>query len=230
MKKSDVKAWSGFNMGRPLFKARYGDIDLRHMMEYDRFLARNYQSLLKGKKKMVEYGCGDGSWMHYLAINNPSREFVGVEWNDTLYEYCMEIQKPGVENLEFVQADMSEPEGILECDVCSSLGGIEHFSESVTVLKGWVDKLTPDGLCFLTVPNLLNRNWIDKRHKIPPEDYLGKDRVITDSYGYAEMWTPNHFINVAIEAGLEIIESGVISCLRFEKPLYLKGRKRADKL
>lgn len=210
-------------MGRPIFRTK-------NLEEYDRFLARTYQSLLRGKKRAVEYGCGDGGWLHYLAVNNPSRQFIGVEWNESLYDYCMKVQKPGVKNLTFVQADISEPEGVFEADVCWSLGGIEHFSKSAKVLKTWVDKLTPDGLCFLTVPNLLNRNWIKRRHNIPPEDYLGKDRVITDSYGYAEMWVPNHFIKVAMEAGLEVIEFGTISCLQYEKPLYLKGLKRSDKL
>jgi len=209
-------------MGRRLFNTK-------NLEEYDRFLARTYQALIKGKKRIVEYGCGDGAWLHYLAVNNPAREFIGVEWNDSLYEYCTTVQKRGVKNLEFVQADISEPDGVFECDVCWSLGGIEHFSESAKVLKTWVDKLTPDGICFLTVPNLMNRNWINRRHGIPPEVYLGKDRVITDSYGYAEMWAPNHFIKVAMDAGLEIMEMGVISCLAYEKPLYLKGLKRSDR-
>jgi len=223
MKKSDKKKWAGFNMGRHLFKTP-------NLEEYDRFLAKTYQDLIIGKKKIVEYGCGDGAWLEYLAANNPSRQFTGVEWEDSLYNYAITVRKPGLDNLDFIQADMSEPEGILECDVCWSLGGIEHFSESAKVLEAWVDKLTPDGLCFLTVPNLMNRDWIRNRHKISPDVYLGEDQIITDSYGYAEMWAPNHFITIAIEAGLEVMEVGVISCLDFEKPLYLKGLKRSDKL
>lgn len=223
MKKSDKEQWAGFNMGRVLFRTQ-------NLEDYDRFLAKTFQSLIKGKKKVVEYGCGDGAWLQYLATNNPARHFTGVEWEDTLYEYAVTVRKPGLDNLEFLKADMSEPEGIQPCDVCWSLGGIEHFSNSTKVLGHWVEKLTPDGICFLTVPNLMNREWITQRHGISPDVYLGKDRVVTDSYGYAEMWSPNHFIRVAMDAGLEVVEVGVISCLEFEKPLYLVGLKRSDKI
>lgn len=223
MQKSDKDRWTGFNMGRVLFVTK-------GLEEYDRFLARTFQTLLKGKKLAVEYGCGDGVWLEYLAANNPSRKLTGVEWNEPLYEYAVTVRQPGLENLEFICADMSKPEGIVECDVCWSLGGIEHFSDSVSVLREWVEKLTPDGLCFLTVPNLMNRHWIQRRHGISPDVYLGKDRVVTDSYGYAEIWSPNHFAMVAMEAGLEVMEMGEISCLKYEKPLYLKGLKRRNKL
>ena len=243
MKKSDKEKWTGFNMGRVLFKGL--------LQEYDVFMARSLQGILKGKDTKVrspgwqsdrivavEYGCGDGVWLRYLARNNPHKKFIGVEWNDSLYNYC--VKQPAMENLEFVQADISEPEGVFECDVCWSLGGIEHFSEPVMVLQAWVDKLSPDGLCFLTVPNLLNRDWLKRKHGMLPDAYLGKDRVITDGYGYAELWAPNYFIKIAMEAGLEVTEMGVISCLKAERwenvrvlggqPLYLKGLKRADQL
>lgn len=229
MKKSDVRKWDGFNIGRALFKGP--------LQEYDVFMARALQGILKGKDTVpgyicdpvvaVEYGCGDGVWLRYLARNNPHKKFIGVEWNDSLYNYC--LRQPSMENLEFVQADISEPEGIFDCDVCWSTGGIEHFSEPVTVLSAWVDKLTPDGVCFLTVPNLLNREWLKSRHGIPTSVYLGKDQIITDGYGYAELWAPNHFIEIAMASGLEVMEMGVISCLKAEKPLYLKGIKRSDK-
>ncbi len=224
MKKSDKDRWTGFNMGRSLFRTV-------RLQEHDRYLIRVYQELIKGKKTVVEYGCGDGVWLEYLATNNPSRQFIGVEWNESLFKYATGVRKPGLDNLDFILADMSEPEGVIECDVFWSLGGIEHFSDSLKVLSAWVDKLSPDGLCFLTVPNLMNREWMNKRHgNIPPEDYLGEDNVITDSYGYAEIWAPNYFITTAMKAGLEVLEAGQMSCLTDQKPLYLKGLKRSDKL
>jgi len=219
MKKSDVNKWNNFNMGRTLFKPV--------LQEYDVFMARVLQGMLKDKDTAVEYGCGDGIWLRYLARNNPHKNFIGVEWNDSLYNYC--VKQPTMDNLGFVQADISEPEGVFECDVCWSTGGIEHFSEPVTVLGAWVDELAPDGVCFLTVPNLMNRELLQRRHGMSPDVYLGKDLLITDDYGYQEIWAPNHFIKIAMEAGLEVMEMGVISCLESEKPLYLKGMKRSDK-
>lgn len=176
---------------------------------------------------LVVHNCGDGVWLRYLAKHNRRKKFIGVEWNDSLYDYCM--AQPAMENLEFVQADMSEPEGVFECDVCYSLGGIEHFSEPVTVLKTWVDKLSPDGICFLTVPNLMNRERLKRRFGLPPEVYLGVDWVALDVFGYQEIWAPNYFIRVAMKSGLEVMELGSISCLKAD-PLYLKGLKRSDQL
>lgn len=220
MKKSDKDAWTGFNMGRSLF-------DTPGVEPYDAFITSFIQGILNDKDTAVEYGCGDGVWLRYLAKNNPGTKFIGVEWNDSLYDYCM--AQPAKGNLEFVQADISEPEGVFECDVCWSLGGIEHFSEPVTVLKPWVDKLSPDGICFLTVPNLMNRERLKRRFGLPPEVYLGVDWVALDVFGYQEIWAPNYFIRVAMKAGLEVMELGTISGLK-AAPLYLKGLRRSDQL
>ena len=223
MRKSKKELWSGFNLGRALFT-------VPHMVEYDMYIVRKLQRLLKGKQKAVEYGAGDGIWLEYMAKNNPHREFVGVEWNERAYNYCVEVRGLGLENLDFICADMSEPEGVVECDVCWSFGGIEHFSEPWRVLKAWVDKLSPDGLCFLTAPNLLNRRRVERRFGFSPKQYLGKDRLTTEDYGYSEIWAPNYFTKVAMDAGLEVLEVGEISCLEEEKPRYVLGLKRSDKL
>ena len=177
----------------------------------------------------MEYGCADGIWLEYLARNNPDKTFIGVEWNEAAHRYAVTRRQPGLDNLSFRCEDMSEPPGVVECDLCWSLGGIEHFSESARVLTAWVRRLSPGGHCFLTTPNLLNRPWITKRHGLQPEHYLGMDQLIVDTYGYAEIWAPNHFLRVAIDAGLEVVESGVIACLAYEKPNYLIGLKRRDK-
>ncbi len=223
MKKSKVEMWSGFNLSRALFT-------VPHMVNYDMYIVRKLQSLLKGKKKAVEYGAGDGIWLEYLAKNNPDKDFVGVEWNERSYRYCVDVRGLGLENLSFIQADMSEPEGVVECDLHWSFGGIEHFSDPKKVLTAWVDALTPDGLCLLTAPNLLNRQRVERRFGFSPEEYLGKDKLTTEDYGYSEIWAPNFFTRFAMASGLELLEVGEISCLEEEKPRYIVGLKRSDKL
>jgi len=226
MKKSKVELWSGFNLSRSLFT-------VPHMVDYDSYIVRKLQHLLKGKQKAVEYGAGDGIWLEYLAKNNPDREFVGVEWNERAYNYCVDVRGVGLKNLSFIQADMSEPEGVIECDLCWSFGGIEHFSTPWTVLSAWVKALSPDGLCFLTAPNLLNRRRVQNRFGFSPEQYLGKDRMVTErkiDYGYSEIWSPNYMTKFVMDSGLEVLEVGEISCLEEEKPRYIIGLRRADKL
>jgi len=217
--KSDVAQWSLFNKGRDLFTTP-------GVEDYDRWMARKLQSLLKGKKTVVDYGAGDGIWSEYLSRNNPTRRFIAVEWNKDLYEYAITVRKPGLDNLEVVQADMSEPEGIFACDFFFCFGGLEHFSEHAKVLKAWVDRLSLDGKCIVTVPNLLNREFLKNRCGINPEDVLGEERVVTASYGYEELWAPNHLAKVVMDSGLELMELGILEALHYDRPLYFVGLKR----
>lgn len=222
MPKSNVAEWSGFNLGRPLFTTQ-------GIEEYDRWMARKLQQLMKNKKTVVDYGAGDGLWSEYLARNNPTRQFVAVEWNKRLFEYAVTVRKPGLSNLEVVKADMSEPEGVFPCNFFFCFGGLEHFSEHVKVLRAWADKLTPGGQCIVTVPNLLNREWLKSRCGIDEETVRGLDRYVTKSYGYEELWTPNYLAQVVISTGLEIMELGVLEALSYDRPLYFVGLKRSDK-
>lgn len=220
MTKSDVNQWGSFNLGRPLFLTK-------GIEDYDRWMARKLAKLLRGKQVIVDYGAGDGVWSEYLASNYPTKKFIAVEWNKTTYEYMVTVRKPGLPNLETVQADMTVDAGVIPCDFFLCFGGLEHSSDHAEVLKRWVSKLSPGGECIITVPNLLSREWLKTRCGIDPKDVAGQDRVVTDSYGYEELWAPNYLAKFAMEAGLEIMELGLLEVLNLD--LYLVGSKRVDK-
>lgn len=199
MKKSDPEKWSDFNLGRPLFYTP-------GVEEYDRRMARALQLSIRNAEIIVDYGCGDGLWLEYLARNNPARSFIGVEWNEKLFSYAEMNRGLGLKNVKLVRADMSEPEGIHGCDFFFCFGGIEHFSVSEEVLKKWVDKLSPGGGCIITAPNILSEDWLRTRCGIDPETVRGKDKIATDSYGYEEIWSPSYFLGMVMNAGLEVLE------------------------
>ena len=221
--KSEKEKWSQFNLGRPLFRTQ-------GIEDYDRWMARKLQRLMRGKKTVVDYGAGDLVWTEYLAANYPTKKFIAVEWNRTLYDYAVNVRRPGLDNVEVVLADMSTPEGVFPCDLFFCFGGLEHFSEHVKVLKAWVDKLSPNGECIVTIPNLLNREWLKSRCNIDPETVRGEDRIITDAYGYEELWSPNYFARFAMDAGLEIMELGILEALQSDRPIYMIGLKRDDEI
>lgn len=221
-KKSEKSQWSQFNLGRALFRTA-------GIEEYDKAMARFLHRLIKPFKAIVEYGFGDGVWIEYLASQHPTKKFIGVEWNDELFKYASDVRRPGLNNLDLVKADMSKPEGVISCDFFFCFGGIEHFEAHTEVLKAWTDKLSLDGQCILTIPNLLNREWLRNRCGIDPEKVKGEDRIVTDSYGYEEIWSPNYAAKVAVDAGLEILELGIFEALPSERPIYVVGLKRRDK-
>jgi len=220
MTKSNKEAWSGFNLGRPLFTTP-------GIEEYDRWMARKLARLLRGKQVIADYGSGDGAWCEYLAANYPAKRFIAVEWNMTTYGYMVAVRKPGLMNLETIQADMTLDEGVVPCDFFLCFGGLEHSSDHAEVLKRWVSKLTPGGECIITVPNLLSREWLKNRCGIDTKDVAGLDRVVINSYGYEELWSPNYLVKFVMEAGLEMREFGLIETLNSD--LYIIGSKRVDK-
>jgi len=222
MAKSTIESWSQFNLGRALFRTP-------GIEDYDRAMARVLQRLIRNRRDVVEYGAGDFVWLEYLASQYPAKSFTGVEWNDVLFEYAVNVRKPGLDNLRALKADMSLPEGVVPCDFFFCFGGLEHFERHVEVLRSWAAKLAPGGECILTLPNILNREWLRGRCRIDPDKVRGEDRIVTDMYGYEEIWSPNYLALVVMDAGLELMELGIFEALPSERPLYVIGLKRSDK-
>jgi len=159
------------------------------------------------KKLIIEYGCGDACWIEYLAEKHALKQFIGYEWNETLINIARK-RCERLSNVSFVKADISE-KWHKGCDLFFTLGVLEHFQEHIQVLKNLVEGLNSGGVCILIVPNLAAKDHMRKRFGLKNEDLL-KERVITKSYGYEELWSPPYFISVLERAGLHVLEHWVI--------------------
>ena len=218
MPQSDKAAWSQFNVGRSL-------LTTPALVDYDNFIARLLSGLIRKSDVVAEYGCGDGIWLQYLAKMFPKKQFIGVEWNRRLVRYARQQRLKKRSNVTVFQKDATKFS--VECDFFFAFGVIEHFRDSTVVLKSWVEALKPNGFVVITVPNLLNWGRVVARHGLKLEDIKDKDLVATKAYGFEWLMSPNTFLKVLMDAGLEVVLFRWLEELPSERSLLGIARKRA---
>ena len=217
-RQSDVEAWSKFNLGRRLFT---------RMADYDFAIANLLNALIPKKKVIAEYGCGDGVWLEYLAKEHPEKQFIGVEWNDKLFEYAKTKRLNNLRNVELFCCDATKFS--VECDLWYAFGVVEHFNEASAVMRMWTKHLHPNGFAVVTAPNLLNSLYVAERFRMPLERLEGKDEVVVDVYGFEQLWSHNIFLRKVMDAGLEILLFRIIEELADERAMLTVAFKRGEK-
>ena len=217
-RQSSKEAWSNFNVGRKLFT---------YMADYDRNMARLLTGICQKKQVIVEYGCGDGIWTEYLAKQFPTKQFIGVEWNENLAQYARVKRFQNLKNVEFHQEDATQ--FYVDCDLFFAFGVVEHFDEASNVMKKWTEHLSPNGFAVITAPNLLNSLHNVRRHKLTLEEIESKDEVVVTSYGFEQLWSHNVFIKKVMDAGLELLLFRIIEELKSERPMLAVAFKREKK-
>ena len=214
---SDRAAWSQFNVGRKLFA-------LPALADYDNYLVQLLSGLIAKSNVVVEYGCGDGIWLQYLAKLFPKKRFIGVEWNRRLVQYARQQRLKKLSNVTVFQKDATKFS--VECNFFFAFGVIEHFENSTLVLKSWVKALSPNGFVVITVPNLLNWGRVVARHGLKLEDIKDKDIVATKAYGFEWLMSPNTFLKTLMNAGLEVVLFRWLEELPIERSLLAVAGKR----
>jgi len=209
--------WSEFNLGRTLFS---------QFPDYDRYIADLLCQLIRNKQTIVEYGCGDGVWLEYLAKLYPNKTFVGVEWNQTLMEYARDKRFKNLLNVKLYHEDATK--FCVNCDCYFSFGVVEHFSNATDVIRAWTEYLSPNGFAVITVPNLLNTLYASERARIRVEDLLYKDEVVVEAYGFEQLWSHNTFVRKVMDAGLELLFFRIVDEIE-ERPLLAVAFKRSVK-
>ena len=207
-------------MGRSLFTTPA-------LIDYDNYIARLLSGLIAKSGVVAEYGCGDGIWLQYLAKMFPKKRFIGVEWNRRLVRYARLQRLKKLSNVTVFQRDATKFS--VECDFFFAFGVIEHFENSTLVLKSWVKALNPNGFIVITVPNLLNWGRVVARHGLKLEDIKDKDIVATKAYGFEWLMSPNTFLKVLMNSGLEVVLFRWLEELPSERSLLGIAGKRSKK-
>ena len=217
-RQSDVDEWGKFNLGRRLFT---------HMAAYDFALAALLKAVVANKNVVAEYGCGDGIWLQYLAKEFPHKTFVGVEWNQKLYDYAKTKRLKNVDNVELYRRDATKY--CVDCDVWYAFGVVEHFNEAADVMRLWTEHLSPNGFAVVTAPNLLNTLYVAQRNRLSLDKLVGKDEVVVDLYGFEQLWSHNTFLKKIMDAGLEILVFRIMEELPTERNMLAVAFKRGEK-
>jgi len=116
----------------------------RHLVVYEGIAAR------VAGLRVVDMACGEGYGSDVLATAG-AREVVGVDANPEAYEHArLRYARP---NLRFVR-DMVETYAE-PCDALVFLQTIEHVRDPDAVLERFRELVAPDGVVYVTTPNLL---------------------------------------------------------------------------
>jgi len=113
------------------------------------------KKLIKNKRTIVELGCGNGRDAIYFANNNLN--VLAIDLCKSEIDY-LKNHYTLIKNLTFLNADFSELDGDLNCDIVYSRFSLHSISseKEKRVLQWTYNSLNPDGILCIEVRGLKN--------------------------------------------------------------------------
>ena len=111
---------------------------------------------LRGRSgNLLEVGCGSSRWLPYF-VREFGFEVSGIDYSETGCRQASAIlQRAGMRGRILQRDAMAENEDLLEqFDVVVSLGLVEHFADTVSILRSLARYVRPGGLLVSTAPNM----------------------------------------------------------------------------
>lgn len=137
--KDEIEYWS------------YPEFFDRHRDVFDKFFSERWQSLCRARpapQSLLDVGCGYGFFLNFIKDRVPRVQ--GLELDATVGAHAHELFGLDVMATRIEDFEPSEPfECITMCDV------LEHLVDPAGVLEHCRDCLTPDGVIYVQVPNLV---------------------------------------------------------------------------
>jgi SAM-dependent methyltransferase len=187
----------------------------RHLVVYD-WIAQRTRGL-----RVVDMACGEGYGSDVLARGGAA-EVVGVDANPEAHEHArLRYTAPNVRFVRDLVETFDEP-----CDAVVFLQTIEHVRNPDEVLERFKGLVGPDGVVFLTTPNVLTlapagaekseNPWHVKEYR--PEEF----RLLCERhFGSVELLGLFHARKLALHAlALRLGWDRVHAALRLTKPFY----------
>ncbi len=118
---------------------------------FNQFFAQRWQWIQQAKpdvQSLLDVGCGYGFFLHYMQSRLPITH--GLELDPNVAEFARSHFGLSVDSLRI---EAFQPETQFDCIVLCDV--LEHLPDPVMILKRCRDLLTPGGLLFLQVPNLI---------------------------------------------------------------------------
>lgn len=110
--------------------------------------------------RVLDAGCGKGTFSFYLAERFPEAEVLGVDLCPDLHslarnvEVCRRIQRRvGLKNVRFEQLDLRQLDAHEEFDLIVSIHVLEHIENNAEVLARFVRALRPGGHLHIQMPS-----------------------------------------------------------------------------
>ena len=103
--------------------------------------------------RVLDAGCGDGSFALQLAAQHPSWSIIAVDVADNLLARGSEsAARAKLANVEFVHADVTEDLGAALYDAVAAIESLEEIPNDTEALRRLVAALRPGGLLVAHVP------------------------------------------------------------------------------
>lgn len=170
---------------------------------YHKPLIEKYLKKVDKNSVFLEAGCGLGQWCFYVSKNYEIKS-IGVDIAEKiikrLNDYCNNENKLvsfRVDDLNNSKLDNNC------CDMFVSLGVIEHFKDSMPMMKTLYSLIRPNGVGIITVPNIYCMQTFTR----PILQSIGKWGI-----GYEKSFSPKSLRKIALSVGFEVIENGVLPC------------------
>lgn len=121
---------------------------------------------LRGRRSVLEIGCGTGTFLERLLREDPGRSTVGLERNPDALRAARER---GL-RVEACDVERFAPDHAEHFDVVCAFQVLEHLVAPDAFLKAAFHCLRPGGLCLLSVPNRegFTRHAVNDFGNMPP--------------------------------------------------------------
>lgn len=145
---------------------------------------------------VMDAGCGGGQYSFYLAKLNPTVNITAYDVNTHQIEQN-KIDGNGIENIEFIQKDLTEIEDSKKFDLIVCIDVLEHIQEDEKVIESFYTALKNRGYVYIHAPGLNQFRYFKKVANMPKQ----KDHI-RDGY------TIDHLKHMLSDVGFDIIKIG----------------------
>lgn len=109
-------------------------------------------------RRILDAGCGRGTFSMELAKAHPEAEIVGVDLDEEILSKASHVAaKAGLDNLRFQIADVTALPFDSEFDLVVSVDNLEHVEDDVAAMRCLRKALRPDGRLVVHVPGYYRR-------------------------------------------------------------------------
>lgn len=188
------------------------DVALGERRELKDYLSK----FLPPKGRVLEAGCGIGSWVKIMQAMG--HDVIGIDWYSEIVQAAheadatLQIEQGDIRSLRFADATF---------DAYISLGVVEHFEEGPEdCLKEAYRLLKPGGVALITVPALtIVRKWLAHpfRTCLVTMRKISGRKVYFAEYRY----TLSELVTFTEKAGFQIITKGTDDVFETERDYHM---------
>jgi 2-polyprenyl-3-methyl-5-hydroxy-6-metoxy-1,4-benzoquinol methylase len=207
---------------RQAFLPAYYELDA-HGMRVKRTVELLLRHAPDGKRRMLDYGCGAGTFSHQIARRRPGWTIEG--WEGDYSAHAVAEECFALDNLSFLRksygayAELTEP----RFDVISFLEVLEHVDDPGAILSGFHRGLHDGGLLLLSTPNFMGYREVSTELRRIARTIARKttragivrelnDRPydVTSQEGHVSLYSLVTLTNLLRVEGFELIEFDVV--------------------